>query len=368
MYQVSNLGKVRNKTREEGEIAKSQEESGYLYVVLRKRQPDGSKKYVRESVHRLVAKAFLPNPENKKTVNHKNHVRNDNRLENLEWATYSEQNVHSKLELYKDEYSNTSYQPEETPDDVWRPTDNVKFHVSNTGKIKNVVRNRMKTITVDGRGYCTVHMSNKVFYIHRLVAKAFVPNFSKDLVVNHIDGNKSNNHVSNLECVTQSQNIMHSYATNTYKNKKRTAVIQVDVNETVVASYKSMAEAEAVVGINRSHIITALKNNSVALGFKWYKTMEDFEKDRPNIKRDIEWTHYKVFQYTLTGELIGEFDSLGEAEAATGVRDGTISKAVNACKDKLSATGGFIWTSSRVPKTELILKLQTEVAMSNLQL
>lgn len=42
-------------------------------------------------LHKLIAEAFIPNSENKPTVNHKNHVRDDNRLDNLEWATYTEQ-------------------------------------------------------------------------------------------------------------------------------------------------------------------------------------------------------------------------------------------------------------------------------------
>lgn len=70
--------------------------NGYHHVVLCN---DGvQKKYL---VHRLVASLFIPNPENKPCVNHKNGVRNDNRVENLEWVTYSENEIHSRTVLGK---------------------------------------------------------------------------------------------------------------------------------------------------------------------------------------------------------------------------------------------------------------------------
>jgi NUMOD4 motif/HNH endonuclease/NUMOD1 domain len=361
MYQASNLGNVKNKKLDK-QLAKCQSDRGYERLTLRKTQSDGKKIYVTEDVHRLVAKAFLPNPENKKTVNHKNKVRNDNRIDNLEWATYSEQNKHAKIETYTDQYSNSSFKPDQDDnEEIWKKTDHENYAVSNTGKIKNIARNYMKTITVDGRGYCFVKISEKVYTVHRLVAKAFISNYSEDLVVNHKDSNKSNNHVSNLECVSQSRNILHAYEKKEIKKTKCIPVIQVDYNENIVGSYSSLADAETATGINRGAIHHAVNNTSVSHGYKWYRTMEDFENDRMNIKTDI----FKVFQYGMNGDLIAMFDDFVKAEEATGIKKGNISSAVNKFKDRLRAAGGFLWTTSQVPKTDLLRQLKQDATMLN---
>lgn len=94
-YQVSNLGRVKSLYDGHGNyrelIMKGRNEGhGYLKVDLSK---DGKCKGIR--IHRLVAMAFIPNPENKKDVNHINGIKSDNRAVNLEWATRSENLKHA---------------------------------------------------------------------------------------------------------------------------------------------------------------------------------------------------------------------------------------------------------------------------------
>ena len=87
-YSVSSEGRIKN--NETGHLlALVAERGNYLKVTL---YYHGKAKRV--AVHRAVATAFIPNPENKATVNHINGIHNDNRVENLEWATQLENNLH----------------------------------------------------------------------------------------------------------------------------------------------------------------------------------------------------------------------------------------------------------------------------------
>ena len=99
-YKISNDGQVysipRNGTKG-GILKPTKQKNGYYFIHLRNKN-----KKINTGIHRLVAEAFIPNPENKPTVNHKDGNKGNNNVENLEWATYKEQLEHSlKLGLRK---------------------------------------------------------------------------------------------------------------------------------------------------------------------------------------------------------------------------------------------------------------------------
>ena len=86
-YSVSNFGNVKNNKK--NKLMKINVKGGYCHISLKN---ETSKKSFK--IHRLVALAFIPNPENKHTVNHKDKNKCNNNLENLEWMTMEEQTQH----------------------------------------------------------------------------------------------------------------------------------------------------------------------------------------------------------------------------------------------------------------------------------
>ena len=256
-YAASTLGNIKN--NKTNNVLKPKINNGYLYVHL----SNGNAKYSYVSVHKLVALAFLSNEGDRNTVNHKNYDKTDNRVTNLEWATMAEQNKHKRersntpgksviqfdLNMkyiatfdtvrdagkhLKEEHNSTmiskacrgnidsfkgfiwKYSEESFENEVWVELniDYYIFVVSNYGRVKSK-NGRCSYGSLENSGYLrsssTKNGTIKKMFVHVLVAKAFLSlEYNQSMVVNHKDGNKSNNHVSNLEWITPRENAIHS--------------------------------------------------------------------------------------------------------------------------------------------------------------
>lgn len=160
----------------------------------------------------------------------------------------------------------------------------------------NVYRNKNKLKPqVHNKGYLRVYLSKngKVSkkYIHRLVAETFIPNPNNLPQVNHIDGNKKNNNVNNLEWVTSKENIIHAFKTglsvipkgeNNHLYGKRgdktpyhKAVIQYDLQNNFIKKWSSMIEAERNLKIRTSGICSCCRGKSKKSGGYIWKYAEE---------------------------------------------------------------------------------------------
>ena len=148
------------------------------------------------------------------------------------------------------------------------------YQVSNLGNVRNTKRNKIKEPGYDSHGYLKVdlyensHRSTKK--IHRLVADAFIPKDPQRLDINHKDGNKENNAVTNLERCTKSENMKHAYKKGLVKShasygmlgkknpnagRKKRAIKILETGE----EFQSIMDCERSTGISNKHINDCLR-------------------------------------------------------------------------------------------------------------
>lgn len=159
------------------------------------------------------------------------------------------------------------------------------YQVSNLGRVKSLYR-KIKTIngyvktvrqkllkqTIDDTGYYVVSLwkNNKHIrpHIHRLVAENFIINIENKPCINHIDGNKLNNNVLNLEWCTAKENNIHAYENGLNPSRKK--VNQYDLNGKYIKTWNSIREANRFY--KTSHISECCNNNSnrnITKGYIW---------------------------------------------------------------------------------------------------
>ena len=103
-------------------------------------------------------------------------------------------------------------------EEIWKPVKGFedRFEVSNMGRVRNIHKKNILKSYIPNNGYHTLRIyvgdgKARNFSIHRFVAEAFIPNPEHKPQVNHIDGDKQNNNVENLEWVTARENAIHAF-------------------------------------------------------------------------------------------------------------------------------------------------------------
>jgi hypothetical protein len=163
------------------------------------------------------------------------------------------------------------------------------YQVSNFGVVKRVKHFITKKEFIlkginNGNNYLSVNLSKdgkkERIYIHRIVCIAFLENPDKKDEVNHIDGIRTNNNLTNLEWVTRSENHFHRYKVLKQKgvnygkkgilNWRSKPVNKLDLNNNIIETYPAVMEAMRITGIQESCIRACIYGRQkTAGGFKW---------------------------------------------------------------------------------------------------
>ena len=180
----------------------------------------------------------------------------------------------------------------------WKQIEDFKdYYISNKGSI---IKNNYKTRTkannnikkinafIKKDGYMQVSLYSKKTkksykkYVHRLVAEAFIPNPKNLPCINHIDCNKQNNYVDNLEWCTYSYNMREAYKTNLYKkrygesNKLSKKYVELDINYNFIREFIGAREENKKLGYSRDTIQRCARGRTLSTHNKIYLFKEDY--------------------------------------------------------------------------------------------
>ena len=153
-----------------------------------------------------------------------------------------------------------------------------KYSITKDGRVYGHYRGIWMKQTISGMGYACISLKNEQGYknkvVHKMVFETFVKEVEEGNQVNHIDGNKLNNNLSNLEEVTRSENCQHAYDTGLKKATNKRAVCQYTLDNKLVQEFQSITKACEYMKSSTGNMCTAIKNNKPHKGFKW-KYKED---------------------------------------------------------------------------------------------
>ena len=402
-YEASDRGNIRNR-KSKNPIAPQIEPDGSVYVTVR------DDKYCRKPTKGLVAETWVQNPTKKEFVIILNNDKSDLRADNLQWADHAEKHAHiqahkvicitkgksrpiwrcdrmtgERLQMYDsvkmaaaDMRGNSLQSTNDITDhlddaygwawlyndadldgETWVPipTEVIgkpKYLLSTMGRCK-APNGRIIEGSFDNRGYKMFRFGDISTSAHRLIGQVLLRNqFFADCVVNHIDGNKSNSVVDNLECVTQSANATHANASGLIKTKRKCPVVQVNYKGEIVDDFESYAEAHKKTGVEPGSIHGSVNSGpgrsgrssddrkSPSQGYVWFETRQEaqaFIDANPDYFLDF----FRVLKTAVDGVVLDDFTEYADAVKNTKMHKSTICRACT----KGYMPGGFRWFRNR---------------------
>jgi len=399
-YDVSTEGRVR-KSKTLTLLTNTPSADGYCHINLT--MDDGS--HPKCAVHRLVAIIYIENPDNKPTVHHINYKRNDNRVENLTWATRSEQSRDKAPENKNKKKGRAIFQfsldykfinrhkgtteaslvnkidenvlikaclkrssllgffwiycddKEKLPNEEFKsvavPELKDNYEISNYGRVFSKKINKIMRGYVNANKYAFADITDtngnkQKWMIHRLEMITF--NGESDLQVNHKDGNKLNNCLYNLEYVTPSQNVKHAHDNGLISGERKSIpVVQFSLDGIKIKEYKSISEASNETNTCNSTITRCCNHEGIKGGkYIWlYKYDENSISKMVEKLKEYNKRNAMVIQYAKDGLTeIARFKSIGEAHRITKIGE----KGISQCIRGITSSGciklthdGFVW-------------------------
>lgn len=218
------------------------------------------------------------------------------------------------------------------------------YSVTSMGEIYSYRTKKFLKQEKNHRGYFMVDLYDKYgkkkkYTIHRLVAKAFIPNSNSDLEVDHIDTNRENNNVDNLRWVTAKENCRNpltlKHSSEARKGEKHYFYGKHHTKETREKCSKS----------HLGHEVTEETRRKIGLSNKGKVRSDEVKKDISNRMKEWHKTHKshnmrQVTQCDTNRNVIKVWESLAAASKGTGV---SVASILHNIKGRSKSAGGFIW-------------------------
>lgn len=221
-------------------------------------------------VHRLVAEAFCDNPNNYNIVHHKDENKLNNCADNLEWVSAKENTLASIKEERRK--ASKKYFNGNLGDGSWKKIEQApNYYINKEGQIVNS-KNHLYLTPQDRNGYLrvglTIDKRNKMFSLHRLLYETFIGPIPEGAQIDHIDGNRANNDLSNLRVVNQSENTKNAFANG---RAGQIPILQYDENWNFIQEFPTIQAAADAVGRSHAAIRTAILRGGSSGGYYWKK-------------------------------------------------------------------------------------------------